>query len=130
MPGTMMPIIMNNFYIIETSSETYNQQHNLCSGYIRDLQYWSKLQIIKSNNPDPLWDFWIVAGSDIISSLYTGRQRPFLEVLICDSVDISKYIDFELYDLIWYWDNLDSIGNPCIGRWLGVYHRVGSALWY
>ena len=59
-----------------------------------------------------------------------GGQIPGLEVLISDSVDISEYTDFELYDLIWYWDKPQAIYNPCIGRWLGVYHRVRSELCY
>ena len=39
-------------------------------------------------------------------------------------------MDFKLYDLIWYWEILEAIDNPCIGRWLGVSHQVRSALCY
>ena len=59
-----------------------------------------------------------------------GGQRPGLEVLTGDSAEIRKYVYLELYDLIWYQDNREEIYNPCIGRWLGVYHQVRSALCY
>ena len=39
MTGTMMKIIMRNFYIIGRSSKTYIQEHNKCEGQIRDLKY-------------------------------------------------------------------------------------------
>ena len=39
MPGTMIQIIMSNFYIIGRPSETYTQQHNKREGNIRDLKY-------------------------------------------------------------------------------------------
>ena len=39
MPGTVMQIIIRNFYIIGRSSELYNQKQNKCEGQIRDLKY-------------------------------------------------------------------------------------------
>ena len=39
-------------------------------------------------------------------------------------------MDFELYDLVWYWDNPEAIYNPCIDIWLSVYHWVGLELCY
>ena len=50
-----------------------------------------------------LWDFCIVTEYKIMSSFSRGVQRSVLEVLTGDSVDISKYTDFKLYDLPWYW---------------------------
>ena len=61
--GTMMQIIMRNFYRIGRSSETYNQHQNKCEGNIRDLKYRSKQLMIKTNTPSPLWDFYIVTES-------------------------------------------------------------------
>ena len=39
MTGTMMKIIMRNFYIIGRSSEPYTQQQNNCEGHIRRGPY-------------------------------------------------------------------------------------------
>ena len=78
--------------------------------------------MINTNTPSPLWDFCVFTESEIISRMSRGGKRPDLEVLTGDSVDISEYTEFELYDLIWYWDNPEAIDNSCIGRWLGVSH--------
>mmetsp|Transcript_15996 Transcript_15996/g.23839 ORF Transcript_15996/g.23839 Transcript_15996/m.23839 type:complete len:1130 (+) Transcript_15996:7540-10929(+) len=130
LPGTKMQRVMKDFYIKGRSSEPYTQQQNKCEGQIRELQYRTKRRMVKTNAPASLWDFCIVTESEIMSRMSRGGRRPGLEILTGDSIDISEYTDFEFYDLIWYWDNPDAIDNPCIGRWLGVSHRVGSALCY
>ena len=63
MTGTMMQIIMRNFYIIGRSSETYNQQQNNYEVQIREFKYQLKQLMIKTNDPSPLWDFYIVTES-------------------------------------------------------------------
>ena len=72
MTGTMMKIIMRNFYIIGRSSETYNQHKNKCEGQIWDLKYRSKQLMIKTNTPSPLWDFYIVTEYEIILGCLEG----------------------------------------------------------
>ena len=54
--------------------------------------------------------------------------RTPLEVLTGDTPDISEWIEFKFYDRVWYWDNQYDLSEPKLGRWLGVSHRVGSAL--
>ena len=48
--------------------------------------------------------------------------------------DISEWLDFELYDLVWWWDqpNKPNINDEMkwLGRWLGVSHHVGSDFCY
>ena len=39
-------------------------------------------------------------------------------------------MEFEFYDLVWFWNNQSDDTKPMLGRWLGVSHRVGSALCY
>ena len=86
--------------------------------------------MINTNAPDPLWDLYIFTESEIMYSISIGVWRPDLEVFTSESVYISDYTDFKLYDLIWYWDNPKVIDNPCIFIWPGVYHWVGSELCY
>ena len=43
-------------------------------------------------------------------------------------MDITEYLDFAFWDLVWFTD--DPKDGPCLGQWLGVSHRVGSALCY
>ena len=61
--------------------------------------------MIMTNVSDWLWEFCIVTDSDIMSRMSRVGQRPVLELLTSNSVEISEYMDFKLYDLIWYWYN-------------------------
>ena len=61
-------------------------------------------------------------------------KRSGYEEVTGDTPDISEWLDFEMYDLVWWWDRP---GKPDVtdkarrlGRWLGVSHRVGSDLCY
>ena len=46
--------------------------------------------------------------------------------------DISEWLDFEFYDLVWYHVATSDItlGNHQLGRWLGLLHCIGSNLSY
>ena len=52
------------------------------------------------------------------------------EEITGETPDILEYIDFEFYDWVWYWDLPGDDENPKLGRWLGVSHRIGSAMCY
>ena len=64
-----------------------------------------------------------------------GRdRRKGYEEVTGDTVDISEWIDFEMYDIV-YWidrpnkpDTLDNVRR--LGRWLGISHRVGLDMCY
>jgi hypothetical protein len=57
-------------------------------------------------------------------------ERTGIEEISHMSPDISEWLDFGFYDLVWYWDYPKADDNPCLGRWLGVAHRVGSDMCY
>ena len=47
--------------------------------------------------------------------------------------DISEYLDFDFYDLVWYWraPHPSMAENTReLARWMGVAHRVGSDMCY
>ena len=44
-------------------------------------------------------------------------------------MDISKYLDFGLYDQIWYHDN-DDLGLEILGRWLELAPTHGNLMCY
>ena len=46
-----------------------------------------------------------------------------------DTVDISKYLDFGVYDKVWFKDDYGiSPSEP--GSWLGISHRTGRLVCY
>ena len=89
----------------------------------------------KKKVPKRLWGFGLVYESELLSRMACGRdRRTDYEEVTGDTVDISKWLDFEMYDLV-YWidrpnkpDTSDDVRR--LGRWLGISHRVGSDMCY
>ena len=71
---------------------------------------------------------------EIRSSFARGSEvRTGIEEETGDTTDISEWLDFDIYDLVWYWDAPHlplTEDNPKLGRWLGVSHRVASDMRY
>ena len=57
-----------------------------------------------------------------------NRRTP-LEIITGETPDVSEDPDFGFYDRINYRTNA-GLGQPEIGRWLGVSHRVGNLMSY
>jgi hypothetical protein len=67
----------------------------------------------------------------VYSRTATKGGHTGFAVITGDTPDISEWLDFTFYDWVGYWHPPNAAGNPhSIGRWLGVSHRVGSALCY
>ena len=87
--------------------------------------------MIRLRVPARLWDYGLVYEAKIMTRIASSYDlRTGYERVTGDTCDISEWIDFEFYDLIWYWDAPFMEANPKIGRWLGVAHRISSALCY
>ena len=86
------------------------------------------------NAPQRLWDYGIVYESEILSRMSRGHDdRTGYERLTGQTPDISEWLDFTFYDLIWYYnlEHPDITDNSRkLGRWLGISHRIGSDLTY
>ena len=72
----------------------------------------------------------MVWEAEIYSHTAGKYGRPDLERLTCDTIDISEWMGFEFYGLVWFWNNQSDYTKPMLVRWLGVSHRAGSALCY
>ena len=72
----------------------------------------------------------MVWEAEIYSRTARKDGRPALERLIGDTIDISEWLEFEFYDLVWFWNNQSDDNKPMLVRWLGVSHRVGRAVCY
>ena len=57
------------------------------------------------------------------------HYRTSLEQVTGETPEISDYLDFAFYDWCWYNDNA-VLGETKLGRWMGIYHRVGSLMSY
>ena len=115
--------------IKHTTTEPYSPWQN------RAERVWSRVKsrmfrrMRSKHMPKVLWDYGMSYECDIISRTHSEVGSGCgLERISGDSIDISDFLDFELYDPVYYWDEQMKIES--IGRWLGVAHHVGSALCY
>ena len=82
-----------------------------------------------------LWDFGLVYESELLSRMSRGRyRRTGYEEVTGDTADISEWLDFEIYDLVYCIDipNKPDTSDDVkrLGRWLGISHSVGSDMCY
>ena len=50
-----------------------------------------------------------------------------MEIIAGETPDILEYMDFGFYDWVLYRTNA-GLGQPELGKWLGVSHRVGQLM--
>lgn len=111
-------------------SEPFSPWQNKAETAVRIIkQRWKRLMMVKCV-PIRVWDFALTWICQIYSRTAFKGGRTGWEIVTGDTPDISEWTDFSFYDLVWYWHDPNSIDNPRLGRWLGVSHRVGSALCY
>ena len=80
-----------------------------------------------NNCPVRVWAFSLVYEAKILSMIARGSDLiPGLEKITGETVDITEYLDYVFG--IQFGD--DPEDGPCLGRWLGVPHHVGSAFCY
>lgn len=109
-------------------------QNHRAETEIREVKTKWKARMRASQVPARLWDYGLVYIAEIQSLLARGvDQRPGLERITGNTIDISEWLDFDFYDRVWYWDakKMDMTDEQArIGRWLGISHRVGSDMTY
>ena len=85
--------------------------------------------MIKRRSPKRVWNFGIVYESNILSRISREHDdRTGMEKITGDTVESSEWMEFEFYDLYWYWDTPNEWEDPNLGRRLGVSHRIISLL--
>jgi hypothetical protein len=84
--------------------------------------------------PKQLWDYGLVYISEILSIIARpSTGRPGMEEIKGQTIDISEWLDFSFYDLVWYWNEQKTDmteDQRLLGHWLGIAHRIGSDLTY
>ena len=89
----------------------------------------------KKRVPKRLWDFGLVVESKILTQMASGKDlHTGYEEVTGQTAKISECLDFEFYDLVYWYDrpnNPDVSNNVIIlAIWLGISHRVGSNMCY
>ena len=127
----MKQIRKNNIDYHITEPERHNQ--NPAEGVIREIRRkWFRV-MIRKRVPRKLWDYGYRWICEIQQRTHVRGHRidgcvP-LEEITGETIDISAYLDFGMYDYVWYRDNA-GLGPQKLGRWLGVSHKIGSQMAY
>ena len=114
-------------------SEPRRPNQNPAEGAIRELKRkWYRLMSRNQVHPR-LWDHAISWLSEIgnmtVSTSRYANGRTSIEMITGETPDITEHLDFSFYDWVTYIDNA-GLGDPRLGRWLGVSHRVGPLMSY
>ena len=101
--------------IKQTSCEPYTQRHNNFEGENRLLKRRWKNQMATNNTPLRMWDYALVYESEILSMIPCGDDLiPGLEKITGETVDITEYLGFTFWDLVWYGSDMDY--RPSLGH--------------
>ena len=102
---------------------------------IREIRKLTHQKMVANNIPERLWDFTLMHSTKVRQFLprdKLGGRTPF-ESVTGKTPDISEFLDFDMYDMVWYFPgahpSIDS-QNRALARWLGVSHRIGSDMCY
>lgn len=129
-PKSKFEKLHHHYHIMEHRTEPYSPWQNRAeSGIWIVKNKWKHLMTSRSV-PICLWDFALSWIYQIYSTTSTKEGQTGMDIVTGDTPDISQWLDFTFYDWAWYWHPPDTSSIPHIGRWLGVSHRVGSALCY
>jgi hypothetical protein len=93
------------FKIKMRETEPYSHWQNDAERKIGEVKKRWRHQMVKKNIPRRLWDYGLVYEAEIISRISRGpKGRTGIETITGDTPDISEWLDFDFYDLVWYWD--------------------------
>ena len=120
---------------LHTTESGHKNQNHAAEREIGHLAKCWKLRMTKKKVPKRLWDFGLVYESELLSRMARGSdRRTGYEEVTGQTPDISEWLDFEFYDLVWWFDRPNKPNftddNRRLARWLGISHRVGSDLSY
>ena len=95
------------------SIEPHNKKQNKGEQVIGELRGRWQDKCRQKNMPRHLWDFVLVSCAEIFSYTCNMRtQRMELERLTGDMPDISEWLDFDMYNQVWFWDSPGKEDNP------------------
>ncbi len=112
------------------TTEPHSPWQNKAENAIGIIKSKHHNRMVRRKVPKIFWDFGVIWEAEIYSRTAGLDGRTPLERITGDTIDISEWVDFEFYDICWYWDPSGGDEKRKIGRWLGVSHHVGSALCY
>ena len=98
------------------TTKPYYPCGNKAESIIKIINGKAKRTSFQRNIPKRVWYFSTVREVDIYYCTEVKNGRPDLEKLTGDTIDISEYMEFEFYYLVWLWNNQSDDTNIMLGR--------------
>ena len=114
--------------MVVRTTEPYFPWQNKAEIFIKIIKGKANRRRVQRNIPKRVWYFRMVWEAEIYFPTAGKDGRPSLEQLTGYTIDISELMEFESYELVWFWNNQSDDTKPILGRWIGVSHNVGSTL--
>jgi hypothetical protein len=90
---------------LHTAEQGRKNQNHVAEREIGFLSKCWKLWMQKKNVYSWLWDYSLVYEGELLTRMSRGDDgRSGYEQVTGKTPDISEWLDFEFYDLVWWWD--------------------------
>ena len=102
---------------------------------IRELKKLYHRKMVECKAPKRVWEYAMEHAAKMRQFIPRNKlnDRTPIESITGNTPDVSEYLDFDFWDLVWYFPNAHpsiSVDDRALGRWVGVSHRVGSDMSY
>ena len=87
------------------TTEPHSPWENITESVIKIIKGRFKRRRVQRNIPKRVWDFVMVWEAEIYSCTEGKDGVLSLERLTGDTIDISEWLEFDFYDLVWFWNN-------------------------
>ena len=79
---------------------------------------------VQMNILKKVWDFGMFWEAEIYYHTTGKYGHPSLERLKYNTIEISEWMEFKFYNLVWFWKNLSDNTKTMLVQLLEVSHRV------
>ena len=114
-------------------SEPNINNQALVETVIRKLRRRWFRTMIRKRIPPTLWYYGMTWVFEIMSRTYSAAEKLTGSItnqkVSGETEDISEYLDFGVYDQVWYKDDTGFYPAQA-GRWLGISSRTGRLMTY
>ena len=132
--GTSFVKACRQLHIMRRVCLPHDHCANCAEVTIRELKKLWKKRMIHRNVPKCIKSFGLVFSGELLTRMVWRYDfRLGYQVVLGETPDISKWIEFGFYDYVWFLhiptnDMLDDTAQ--IGRWSGAAHNISSHLCY
>jgi hypothetical protein len=127
--------ILRALYISSRYYEPYHQNQNFSENRYGTLKAGTNSVMNLPGAPANTWLLALTYICLLMNHLANAalRWKTQLQVMNGQTPDISKFLQFSFYELVYYHtysDNIPSVSNEAQGWWVGVAIHVGDSLTY